>query len=129
MADEPSWLTMSEAAERSGLHRDAIRSRARRGLIPSRRDNRGQWLVQLTADALAMGDQANGHDLAMVVTDLQAEIADLRVALARAEADRDAAKAVAMAEVMAKDALVAELRKLLDDARRPWWRRWLAAPS
>jgi hypothetical protein len=65
----------------------------------------------------------------MVVTDLQAEIADLRVALARAEADRDAAKAVAMAEVMAKDALVAELRKLLDDARRPWWRRWLAAPS
>jgi hypothetical protein len=60
----------------------------------------------------------------MVVADLQAEVADLRVALARAEADRDAAKTVAEAEVAAKDVLVAELRKLLDDARRPWWQRW-----
>jgi hypothetical protein len=125
MADEPSWLTMSEAAARSGLHRDAIRSRARRGLIPSRRDNRGQWLVQLSAEAMTTLDQGDDHDLAMVVADLQAEVADLRVALARAEADRDAAKTVAVAEVAAKDVLVAELRKLLDDARRPWWRRWV----
>jgi hypothetical protein len=127
MTDEPPWLSLSEAADRSGLHRDAIRSRARRGLIPSRRDNRGQWLVQLPADALARGDQVNDHDLTTALADLHEEIADLRVAIARAEADRDAAKAVAVAEAAAKDALVVELRKLLDDARRPWWRRWVGS--
>jgi len=39
-----------------------------------------------------------------------------------------AAKLVAEAEIAAKDVLVAELRALLADARRPWWwwRRLLA---
>jgi hypothetical protein len=76
---------------------------------------------------MTTADHGDDHDLAMVVADLQAEVADLRVALARAEADRDAAKTVAVAEVSAKDALIMELRKLLDDARRPWWRRWLTS--
>ena len=132
MADDPPWLTLSEAAVRSGLHRDAIRSRARRGLIPSRHDNRGQWLVQLPAEAMTMDGQANGHDVDREVTtlnepvaDLQAEVAELRVALARAEADRDAARTVAKAEVAARDEVVGELRAMLADARRPWRRRWV----
>jgi hypothetical protein len=28
------------------------------------------------------------------------------------------------AELAAKDAVVAEFRAMLADARRPWWRRW-----
>jgi hypothetical protein len=31
----------------------------------------------------------------------------------------------ATAKVEAAERLIAKLRKLLDDARRPWWRRWL----
>jgi hypothetical protein len=127
MAEEPPWLTMSEAATRTGLHRDAIRSRARRGLIPSRRDNRGQWLVQITAETLATADQGDDRDLAMVVADLQAEVADLRVTVARAEAERDAAKTVATTEVATKDMLVGELRTLLAEARKGWLERLLEA--
>jgi hypothetical protein len=125
MTDEPPWLTMTEAAAQTGLHRDAIRSRARRGLIPTRRGNRGQVLVQLTAAAMATPGQDDDHDLAVVVADLQAEVTDLREALARAEATRDAAMTTAKATLEAKDILVAELQKMLEDARRPWWRRWM----
>jgi hypothetical protein len=35
--------------------------------------------------------------------------------------------AAATAKVEAAERLIVELRKLLDDARRPWWRRWLAS--
>jgi hypothetical protein len=35
--------------------------------------------------------------------------------------------ATATAEIKADERLITELRKLLDDARRPWWRRWLAS--
>ena len=42
MADEDPWLTLSEAAQRSGLAREAIRTRARRGQITSRKGNRGE---------------------------------------------------------------------------------------
>src|SRR5215213_7302829 len=92
---EPPWLPLSEAAERTGLDREAIRSRARRGLIPSRKGNQGQTLVQVPVTAL---DQAAGHPVAAMheaMADLQAEVADLRVALARSEAERDAARATA----------------------------------
>jgi hypothetical protein len=37
--------------------------------------------------------------------------------------------AMAEAKVEAAERLITELRKLLDDARRPWWRRWFTAPS
>jgi crotonobetainyl-CoA:carnitine CoA-transferase CaiB-like acyl-CoA transferase len=127
MTDEPPWLTMSEAAAQSGLHRDAIRSRARRGLIPSKRGNRGQWLVQLTAAAMATSDQGDDHDLAMVVADLQAEVTELREALARAEATRDAAMTTAKATVETKDILIIELQKMLAETRRGWLERLLEA--
>ncbi len=45
--------------------------------------------------------------------------------MARAEADRDAARTVAIAEVAAKDVVIDELRAMLAEYRRPWWRRWL----
>lgn len=50
MAEEDPWLGLTEAAQRSGLAREAIRARARRGQITSRKANRGELLVQLPAD-------------------------------------------------------------------------------
>jgi hypothetical protein len=45
---------------------------------------------------------------------LREELTETRVAQARAEAAAEA-----------KDALIAELKAMLAEARRPWWRRWV----
>jgi hypothetical protein len=45
---------------------------------------------------------------------LREELAEARVAQARAEE-----------RATAKDELIAELKAMLAEARRPWWRRWV----
>jgi uncharacterized protein involved in exopolysaccharide biosynthesis len=143
MAEEGPWLSLTEAAQRSGLAREAIRAQTRRKLIPSQKGNRGELLVQLPADLLAGDVQGMAGPAADPVADLLAEVADLREQLARTEAEREAARAVAtaevaaaktgaMAEVAAKEELIQELRKMLGslraelvEARRPWWRRFI----
>ena len=45
--DESSWLTIAEAAERTGRKIDAMRALVRRGRLPRKKGNRGEWLVQL----------------------------------------------------------------------------------
>ena len=130
MTDEPSWLTLSEAAERSGLNREAIRARARRGLIVSRKSNSGEVLVQMPAGLVAGDGQGMTGKLAgdyTVVADLQAEVLELKVALARSEAERDAAKATAMAEKMATREVVDLLKTQLAEARKPMLVRLLEA--
>jgi hypothetical protein len=59
MAEESPWLSLTEAAQRSGLSREAVRARARRGLVPSRKGNRGDTLVQLPAALLSGDDQGS----------------------------------------------------------------------
>jgi hypothetical protein len=92
-------------------------------------------------------DSHRDVDRDVTVTALRAENIELREALARVTAEREAARAVALADVAAakrvaeaeiaaqiaasltKEAalreLVAELKALLAEARRPWWRRLL----
>lgn len=141
MAEEQPWLSLTEAARLTGLDREAIRSRARRGLLPSRKNNRNELLVQVPADLVTDPDRAvtgDGRPLAEEVTalraamaDLLAEMTDLKTALARSEAQVEAARAVAVAdvataraEVEAKERYIAKLEELLAEARKPWWRRW-----
>jgi hypothetical protein len=59
-------------------------------------------------------------------------VTELRVELARAQEQVEAARAVAAADVAAVQAKEAVLRELVDElkaqlaeARRPWWRRLL----
>jgi hypothetical protein len=59
------------------------------------------------------------------VEDLTTSLHEAQLALAKAEAVSEIAKAKAEAEVAAQRELVAELRAMLADARRPFWRRWL----
>lgn len=61
---------------------------------------------------------------------LRAQVAELRLDLARAVGERDAAQAevattaaVAAARAEAREHLVDELREALAWHRRPWWRR------
>jgi hypothetical protein len=95
-----------------------------------------------TGSAIGLAD---GYAMA----ELTAEVAELREQLARAEVEREAARAVAnaeiaaaktsaaaevkaaretaLAEVAAKDQVITELKAMLSEARRPWWRRWMVA--
>jgi hypothetical protein len=128
------WLTLSEAAERTGRHIDALRSLVRRKRLPAKKGNAGQCLVQLPADLLAQPDKVRDIGTGLggdeVMAGLMAEVTELREALARAEAEARTARdtagarvAAVRAEVDAKDALIAELKAMLAEARRPWWRR------
>lgn len=120
MADDLPWLSLTEAAAVSGLARETVRARARRGLIPSRKGNDGRVVVQVQPGAAPTPEQGMHAD----IDELLAEVSELREALARAMSERDAAKAVASAMADAKDELITELKLMLAEARRPWWRRW-----
>ena len=111
---EQQWLDLSEAAAMTGLDPEAIRSRARRGLIPHRTDDQGRWLVQIPPGSVTGDDRARSAAsnavLGEAVAGLQAEVAGLREGLARAEAGRDAAERTAESET-------ALLREQLGQAR------------
>ena len=134
MTDEQPWLTLSEAASRTGRHIDSLRSLVRRRKLPARKGNNGQWLVQLPA-SVAQFDIANDTaDLAndTAVTELLTEVTELREALAEAKAEAKAAYAIAEARVDAVKAEAAAVRELADrltaelaEARRPGWLRRL----
>ena len=132
---EAPWLTLAEAATRTGRHIDALRTTVRRGKLDRRKGNAGQWLVRLPPDGLARSDRVDdaGHnqEMAEVVAELREEVTELRVALARAEAGHDAALAQVRAEGEARAARAegeaAALRELVAELRRPWWRRLAGA--
>jgi hypothetical protein len=134
MSGESPWLSLTEAAQRSGLSREAVRARARRGLIPSRKGNSRETLVQLPAGAVHTlsgdGQDMSGSE-STLVSDLLAEVAELREQLVATRAERDIAIGVSKAEIAAKEERAAALRELADrltaelaEARRPWWQRW-----
>ncbi len=58
---------------------------------------------------------------------LAAAVAEVRLAeVARAhEAELEAMREQLEAGVAARNAVIEELRAMLTEARRPWWRRWL----
>jgi hypothetical protein len=131
MAEESPWLSLTEAAQRSGLSRHAVRARARRGLVPSRKGNRGDTLVQLPADLLSSGVQGGDRGMSVapstLESDLLAEVSELRERLARTEsrleAELAAAESTRAAQVAAKDEVITDLREQLAWHRRSWWRR------
>src|SRR3954447_21297983 len=115
--EQGPWLSLSEAASRSGLHREALRARAKRGQFPSRRGNAGQVLVQLPPDLLTGAQvsaqgvaQAQVEQLAEVIHGLEGELGELRERLARAEVERDAAVRTGEAEARLLREMLAELR-------------------
>jgi hypothetical protein len=147
--EEPPMVPLAEAAALAGRHPEALRSVIRRGQLAARRDNRRGWLVAVPQPVELSAQPALDRpfsNLEAVVAELREALTGLREALARSEAGREAALAQARAEGEAKVAtatlesamraakaeaeaaaqreLAAELRKLLDDARRPWWQRW-----
>jgi hypothetical protein len=132
-----TWLTLTEAAERLGVRRELLRSRARRGLIPSRRNNRGEMVVQIQPgqDQAMTGSVAGAptgetrliarleDELAEAMADLteaRQELADRREAQGKAEERALVLREALDFERARTNRLEEELREL----RRPWWQRW-----
>src|SRR3954471_2494922 len=93
--NEASLLSLTEAAARIGRHPEALRSMIRRGRLEAVRGNDGRLLVRLTAGLQQVADRSVTEDAAAttdLAAELQTEIAELRVAVARLEAGRDAAE-------------------------------------
>jgi hypothetical protein len=74
-------------------------------------------------------------ELGLEIDQLRRELEAARLALAKADgerdvavakltAERDTATATAAAKVDAAERIIAELRAILADMRRPWWQRW-----
>ena len=124
-------LPIAEAASRLNLHPSALRSRIRRGVVTAKRGNAGQLLVEVPANAKPASDEAapsptSPHDdLAAEIDELRRELSEARIREARTMAERDTATATAAAKVEAAERIITELRAMLEDARRPWWRRWV----
>ncbi len=132
-------LPLAEAASRLGLHPSALRSRIRRGGVTAKRGNAGQLLVEVPANARQARDEATASpegELGLEIDHLRRELEATRLAVAKADserdvavarltAERDAATATAAAKVEAAERIIAELREMLAEARQPWWRRWL----
>jgi hypothetical protein len=99
-ADESlPWLTISDAARQTGRNLDAMRALVRRGRLPRRKGNRGEWLVQLPeaaarADSDTDSDTAldsaldNGLDSGLAV--LREQVVTLHLSLVRTEGRLDA---------------------------------------
>lgn len=93
--DEPGqWMTLSQAALKSGYSREALRQRVRRGRLPATKGNDGVLRIaeRDLADLQPLDDAADpGHDLdvsADVALDaLAATVADLRSSLSKATDD------------------------------------------
>src|SRR3954451_12029808 len=140
--DEPAasptlLLPLAEAASRLGLHPSALRSRIRRGLATAKKGNDGRILVEVMANARPDHGEVvttPEDELRAEVDFMRGQLEVARVAMAKAEAERDAAIATSVAKVDAAERIVAELRARGDrleaqlaEARKPWLAKVLEA--
>jgi excisionase family DNA binding protein len=91
--DEQPWLTVSEAARRLGVSRQAVAHRIKRGTLTTRSSNRG-ILVRIPAAApdapvAAIIDDKLAQPLQQQVAVLKQELADLKQRLAERDAEID----------------------------------------
>jgi hypothetical protein len=148
--DDSGWLTLTEAAVRSGHTRESLRQRVRRGRLRSQRGNDGQLRISerdvadlpppSAADQGRPGTSAVGvtpdvlmvalDDLRSAMNDLRQDLERTRSALDAALADRlvdrgraERAEARAEAEAAraaASEARLAAVEAALAEARTPW---------
>jgi hypothetical protein len=110
---------------------DALRSRARRGMVTTRRMNDGRLQVRVPADLQLAADKPTDQVQLVnapsadqrLVDELREEIAELRERAIRAELDRDRMHEVTEAKMHGQERIIARLEADLAQARRPWWRR------
>jgi hypothetical protein len=137
---EPPRLPLAEAAVRLGKSVDAVRAMIRRRKLATTRGNDGRLLVSVPpslvqTDAHARPGDGETGDRSQPGARLGDDEEATRLLTERdealAEADHwreqahraELAQARAEAEIVAKNELIGELKALLAEVRRPWWRR------
>jgi hypothetical protein len=145
-----------EAATALGLTPDGVRARIRRGTLAARKGNDGQWRVALPSTVLSRqdneqdrrdipaADQQDGplqlaqlEERLRAADELRAALTEERVAHARAEGERDVARAesAVLREALAREvdyarqerARADRLAAELAEARKGWLERLLEA--
>jgi len=96
-APSETWLSLDEAAGRTGLSRLRLREAIAAGLIEARRDNRGSWRVSLGADVAQTRRRLADARVApeALINLLFDEIEDVAVTLADREATIERLNALA----------------------------------
>jgi hypothetical protein len=131
---EPPKLPLAEAAVMLGKTNEAVRSMVRRGRLAAVRGNNGRLLVAVPPELVRSDDrpeqaeQPGNDQLDRLLTERDEALLEadhLRELLRDAQVARAEARARREAETAAKDALIDELKAMLAEARRPWWRRWI----
>lgn len=142
---DDQWMTLTEATQRSGHTREALRQRVRRGTLPATKGNDGQLRIQardladLPPPDTTTDDHGQGNDatteaalaiLVATVADLRADLERTRTTLEVALADRladhgRAERAEAQVKAEMACAAIAETRLAtvevaLAEARLPW---------
>jgi hypothetical protein len=161
--EEGSWCSIAEAGRRYGLSRRAIRDRLDRGRLTARANNAGRREVWVPASAVPPPRPVDGQadatgrpmataSVTMAAGDpailapaaverererreaVERELGEVRVGLARAEAEVAALREALADQRERERERVAELRaaltaaeQALAEARRPWLARWLDA--
>jgi hypothetical protein len=133
---EPPKLPLVEAVVRLGKTTEAVRSMVRRGRLSAVKGNDGRLLVavppELDRAAVVADDRSKpgarpaDEQLARLLAERDEALLEadhLREMLRDALVARAEARARREAEAAAKDALIEELKAMLAEARRPWWRR------
>src|SRR5215207_2156849 len=105
-------LSVADAATRLGISTDTVRRKLKRGQLQAKRDNHGQWWVEIPADAKpAEPMQRAAYE---PKPDADARLAEeLRIQIKRLGADLDAAYARETAERERHAAEIARLDGLL----------------
>jgi hypothetical protein len=126
-SDDVLLLTYVELGERLSVTPDTARMRAKRRGWRVEHGNDGRARVRVPSVDVPGHPPEQGpersrrHPDGLNVQDLLAELREMQADAADARQEA----AVALARLEGVRELVSELRKLLDDARRPWWRRWI----
>jgi hypothetical protein len=125
MSDPSNLYLLTEAAMRTGLSVDALRKRIRRGSLETVKGNDGLVRVRLTAadmDSLRLADGQPATSLddgsGQTIKALEAAAAALHERAAKAEAERDGARAEAAAERARADRAEAEREVARAEAAR-----------
>jgi hypothetical protein len=111
-------IHLSEAAERTGRTKQAIRKAVASGRVRGEKDALGQWLVD-PASLFAVYQPVGANDANRTNQVDGAEIEGLRRLVAQLESERDDLRRRLDLEGEERRKLTA----LLTDQRPPWWRR------
>jgi hypothetical protein len=116
------WLTVAEAARRLRVSPRAVRGRIRRGTLRWKAaGNAGKLVLLPPPDGSGDGSRDASPDGPEDAAEAWFELEMLREELEEARV----ARARAEERAAAKEELIAELKAMLAEARRPWWRRWV----